>query len=121
MTIQTGTYARMIGNAFRLGDMTPGLEAAIGREMLAAQRRERKRPETPQNGYHKQDYTAGYDVARDTVLRLLEDGPVYSADMMAHVSLTRGQLYRLLSAMSRDWLITCERPDNGKAALWRLP
>ena len=114
-------HTRIIGNAFRLAGMTPGLEAVIGREMLAVVGRERKRPETPANGYRQQDYTDGYDVARDTVLRLLEDGPVYSADMIPHVSLTRGQLYRLLSAMHRDWLITCERPDNGKAALWRLP
>ena len=114
--------AQIIGNAFRLTDMTPGWEAAIGRAMLAAVRRERKRPETPRNGYRPPLFADGaYDVARATVLRLLADGPMYSSDMIESVPLARQQFMGLLGAMRLEAVITCVRPDNNKAALWSLP
>lgn len=114
--------ARLIGNAFRLGDMTPGLESVIGREMLAAVGRERKRPDTPQNGYRPSPFAGGaYDAARATVLRLLADGPMYSSDMIGSVPLARQQFMGLLGAMRLEGAIIGDRPDHGKPAIWRLP
>ena len=111
----------IIGNAFRLANMTPGWEAAIGREMATAVGRERKRPGTPQNGWIPSAFTGGaYDVARTTVLRLLADGPMYSADMREGVPLNRAQFMGLLGAMRLDGLIVSHRPAGSTAALWGL-
>ncbi len=114
--------AQIIGNAFRLGDMTPGWEAAIGRAMLAAVRRERKRPETPRNGYRPPAFACTDSaVARATVLRLLAEGPMYSLDMLGSVPMARQQFMGLLGAMRREGAIIGDRPDHGKPAIWRLP
>ena len=113
---------RIISNAFRLADMTPGLESVIGREMLAAVGRERKRPDTPQNGYRPSPFAGGaYDAARATVLRLLADGPMYSSDMIGSVPLARQQFMGLLGAMRLEGAITCERPDKRRPSIWSLP
>jgi hypothetical protein len=115
-------HTRIIGNAFRLADMTPGIEAAIGREMLAAVGRERKRPETPQSGYRQPKFDCADSVAaRATVLRLLAEGPMYSLDMLGSVAMARQQFMGLLGAMRREGAIIGDRPDHGKPAIWRLP
>lgn len=113
--------AHIIGNAFRLGDMTPGLEAAIGREMLAAVGRERKRPGTPRNGYVNAPYTGGvYDVARAAILRLLAEGPMYFGDMAGHVRLPGPALGKLLGIMRTEGAIVGDGVI-ARTTLWRLP
>ena len=111
----------IIGNAFRLANMTPGWEAAIGRKMLAVVGRERKRPETPRKGYVRPVFAGGvYDAARETILGLLAAGPMYSRDIRPHLTLNRPQMMGLLGAMREDGLIVSHRQDGSTAALWGL-
>ena len=120
MTIQAGTYARLIRGAFRLGAMTPGLEAMIGTVMEAAVRGERKRV-PPVRVYLRPVFAGGvYDAARETILGLLAAGPMYSRDIRPHLTLNRPQTMGLLGAMREDGLIVSHRPDGGTAALWGL-
>ena len=114
-------HTRIIGNAFRLAGMTPGLEAAIGREMLAVVGRERKRVDMTQAVYAKPVFEGEvYDAARATVLRLLAEGPMYARDMLGSVRLAESTFSRLLGAMRMEGAITGE-PKPGRAALWSLP
>lgn len=114
-------HTRIIGNAFRLGDMTPGWEAAIGRAMLAAVRRERKRQIGLSSGYSPGKFTGGaYDDARAAVLRMLADGPCVSADMREHVAIGKTAFNCLLGAMRSEGLIDADRLDRSAAYVWRL-
>ena len=110
----------IIGNAFRLANMTPGWEAAIGRKMLASVMGERKRV-PPVRVYIRPVFAGGvYDAARETILGLLAAGPMYSRDIRPHLTLNRPQMMGLLGAMREDGLIVSHRQDGSTAALWGL-
>lgn len=112
--------AQIIGNAFRLGDMTPGWESAIGRAMLAAVRRERKRD--PHQGYVVPRITgAAREMVRAHILTALASGPLFAADMRCD-GVSQAALGQTLGMMRKAGEIVGEYPCGyNAAALWRLP
>lgn len=110
----------IIGNAFRLANMTPGWEAAIGREMLAVVRRERKRD--PHQGYVVPRITgAAREMVRAHILTALASGPMFAADMRCD-GVSQAALGQTLGMMRKAGDICADYPGgyNGPA-LWRLP
>lgn len=112
----------IIGNAFRLANMTPGWEAAIGRKMLAVVGRERKRPETPRKGYVVPRITgAAREMVRAHILKALASGPMFAADMRCD-GVSQAALGQTLGMMRKAGEIVGEYPCGYNApALWRLP